>query len=210
MRIGIVTQTDPATCKARVKFPDHDNVESFWLPVVQPKTLADRFYLMPDIDEHVVCLLDENGESGVILGAIYSDAGAPPVNSQDKWHVTFDDGTILEYDRASHLLKADVKGAVDLDTTGNVTATIGGTLTATVTGESTITTPKLTVNGNVQINGTLDTTGNIKGNSNITAGGNVGDQNGTKTMAGMRTVFNTHTHNHPGDGVTIPQPGTGM
>lgn len=120
MKIGIVTATDPTTCKARVRFPDQDNIESFWLPVVQPKTLADRFYLMPDVNEHVVCLMDENSEAGVILGAIYSDADAPPVSSQDKWHVTIDDGTSIEYDRATHTLNIDVKGPVNVVSTAKV------------------------------------------------------------------------------------------
>lgn len=120
MKIGIVTATDPATCKARVRFPDQDNIESFWLPVVQPKTLRDRFYLMPDVHEHVVCLMDEHGETGVILGAIYSDADAPPANSQDKMHVQFDDDTSVEYDRASHTLTIDVKGPVNVYSTAKV------------------------------------------------------------------------------------------
>lgn len=129
MKIGIVSAIDPAKCAARVQFPDNDAVVSYWLPVVQPKTLKDRFYCMPDVGEHVVVLLDENGESGVILGAIYSEADPPPVSDPDKWHTTFEDGTVLEYDRKEHKLFADVKGDIEVMATGKADVTIDGKTT---------------------------------------------------------------------------------
>lgn len=203
MKIGIVVAIDSAKCAARVQFADSDGMISFWLPVVQPKTLKDRFYHMPDINEHVVCLLDENGEAGVILGAIYSDADKPPVTSKDKWHVTFEDGTALEYDRAGHKLFADVKGDIEV--------IASGTLTASIAGDSTITTPTCTLNGNLVINGTAQVSGNITGGANIQAAANVADQGGAKTMAGMRQVFNQHTHPENGTGGgTTSQPNQGM
>lgn len=194
MKIGIVTAIDQATCKCRVKFADQDGMESFWLPVLHHKTGQDKSYWMPDLNEHVCCLLDDNAEFGCILGAIYSDADQPPVASQDKCHVKFKDGTTIEYDRAAHLLKADVKGDVELVTTGKVTATIGGTLTADVSGNTTLTTPLCTINGNLKVNG------------NITASGKVADANGTKTMDGMRAIFNTHTHKDNSHGATTNLP----
>ncbi len=182
MKIGIVSAIDPAVCAARVQFPDNDGVVSFWLPVVQPKSLKDRFYHMPDVGEHVVCLLDENGESGVILGAIYSQSDAPPVNSVDKWHVTFEDGTILEYDRAVHKLFADVKGDIDVTASGNITSTA----------------PLWTHNGKLVV------TEDIESGADIKAAGDVADQGGAKTMAGMRTAYNGHHH------ATSPTPDQGM
>lgn len=125
-RTGTITQIDTARALARVKFADIDALGSYWLPVLQGKTLKDKAYWLPDINEHVVCLLDENGEEGVILGAIYSEADAPPVNSQDKRHVTFEDGTSVEYDRATHKLTVDVKGDIIVNATGDCTVTVQG------------------------------------------------------------------------------------
>ena len=71
LRFGIVSQIDPINVQARVSFED-DESTSFWLPVLQTKTLKEKFYEMPDIGEQVACLMDENSEDGVILGAIYS------------------------------------------------------------------------------------------------------------------------------------------
>ncbi|NTU68921.1 MAG: phage baseplate assembly protein V [Chlorobiaceae bacterium] len=193
MKIGIVTATEPATCKVRVQFQDQDAVVSDWLPVMQKKTLRDKDYWMPDFGEHVVCMMDENEEFGVVLGAIYSDADAPPVSSQDKYYIAFDDGTTVEYDRAAHKLKADVKGNVEL--------IASGTLTGTITGETTLTTPTFTINANVVINGML-TQGK-------------GSAGGGATMLGPVVVTNDVTaggkslihHTHPGDsGGTTGQP----
>jgi hypothetical protein len=81
-----VSEQEAATARVRVVFEAEDQLVSWWLPVLQPKTLADQVYWMPDLDEHVVCLLDEHAEFGVVLGAIYSEADAPPVASLEKLH----------------------------------------------------------------------------------------------------------------------------
>ena len=128
MKIGIVDAIDPAACKVRVHFQDQDGVVSDWLPVMQKKTLNDKQYWMPDIGEHVVCLMDDNEEFGVVIGAIYSDADAPPISSPDKYLVKFEDGTTIEYDRTTHKLTADVQGDVDILATGKTTWVSDGTI----------------------------------------------------------------------------------
>jgi len=52
----------------------------------------------------------------------------------------------------------------------------------------------------VHMTGALQVDGNVTSGANITAVGNVGDQGGAKTMAGMRAVFNPHTHSDPQGG----------
>lgn len=103
-RLGIVRQQDAAHAKVRVVFPDYDEVISWWLPVVFAKTQNDKAYWIPDIGEQVVCLMDLRDEAGAVLGAIYSSADLPPVNSADKFHLAFRDGTSLDYDRVAHVL----------------------------------------------------------------------------------------------------------
>jgi phage baseplate assembly protein gpV len=39
-----------------------------------------------------------------VLGAIYSSADVPPVNSADKFHLAFKDGARFDYDRVAHVL----------------------------------------------------------------------------------------------------------
>lgn len=159
MKIGVVTAADSEKCRVRVQFPDRDEVVSYWLPVMQKKTLKDKAYWMPDIQEHVVCLMDENDEFGVVLGAIYSDADTPPVDSQNKCHIVFEDGTVIEYDRSAHKLTATVQGDIEVEATGS--------LVANISGETTITTPTCILNGSLQVNGNINAAGSI-----IDAGGN--------------------------------------
>lgn len=120
-RIGIVVAVDEKTAMARVRWTDMDGEVSYWLPVMQKKTLKDKEYWLPDLNEHVVCLIDENGEEGVILGAIYSDADATPVQNKDKYYIHFEDGTEVEYDRKQHKLRITVKGDILIEADGNMT-----------------------------------------------------------------------------------------
>lgn len=55
----------------------------------------------------------------------------------------------------------------------------------------------------VEMSGDLVVTGSITG-ANVTAVQNVADQNGAKTMAGMRNTFNQHTHNETGGATNAP------
>jgi len=103
LRFGIVTNINEKECRARVQF-DSDELSSYWLFILQAKTQKDKFYFMPDIGEHVACLMDERCEAGVILGAIYSDLDEVPVVSKDKFKIKFQDGTEIEYDRVEHEL----------------------------------------------------------------------------------------------------------
>jgi phage baseplate assembly protein gpV len=103
-RVGIVQAQDPAHAKVRVVFPDCDEMISWWLPVVFFKTQNDKAYWIPDIGEQVVCLMDLRDEAGAVLGAIYSSADVPPVNSADKFHLAFKDGAHFDYDRVAHIL----------------------------------------------------------------------------------------------------------
>ena len=165
-KVGVVSATEPATAKCRVVFEDHDLIESWWLPVVQGKTLRDKHYWMPDVGEHVACLMDEHSEFGVILGAIYSAADVVPVSSQDKYHIAFEDGTWLEYDRREHILKADVQGRIEIKATGDILAQSGANVEVLATGDI------LAQSGaNVEAKAAGDLAGRAVGNAEIRAGG---------------------------------------
>ncbi len=164
-RIGLVTGVDEARAMARVQFDDMDGVLSYWLPVLQHKTCRDKSYWMPDAAEHVVCLLDEHGEEGAVLGAIYSDADGVPTASTEKFHVRFSDGATVEYDRQEHLMA--------VYTPGDIRATAGGGIEATAEGGIVAAAPTVRITGQVSITGDVSVTGGITATGRIIdTGGN--------------------------------------
>ena len=109
LKVGEVTDVDPAHCKIRATFDAEDGKTSDWLPVLQRKTLEDKDYSVPDIGEDVLCVFfHEAEETGFALGSFYAGEIELPASSQDQRVVKFKDGTIISYDRSSHTLKAQI------------------------------------------------------------------------------------------------------
>lgn len=122
-----------------------------------------------------------------------------------RYRLALQDGEVALYDdqgQKIHLKRnkeIEISGCDKLIATCAVSAAVTAPeVTIVASTKVTLTTPLLAVSGNITAGG------------NITATGNVADASGTKTMGGMRTIFNTHTHTHPANGVQIPIPGTGM
>jgi phage baseplate assembly protein V len=123
---GVVVERSAETMKVRVQFSERDGLVSDWLPVLQQKTLGDFAVWLPDLGSHVACLMDDHFEDGVVLGCIYSDADLPPVSDPDVFHREFSDGTVVQYNRKSHVLHANVKGDIVVEGSGDCNATIQG------------------------------------------------------------------------------------
>lgn len=142
IRVGVVSSVNIKKGSAKVYFEDRGMV-SGELSIIYKWTMKNKEYSMPAIGEQVVCIFLGNGlEKGFILGATYNKQDTTPVQSKDKRHFTFDDGTVIEYDIETHKLTANVNG------------------TAEITAET------ITINGDVILNGNLTVSG-----STITGGG---------------------------------------
>lgn len=100
---GYVSAVDEATGRARVKVEDL-GIETFWLAILQSRVAEDQAADWIDVGDFVAVLGDEKLEQGVILGAIYSEKNPPPIDTKDKWHRKFKDGTVIEYDRSTSTL----------------------------------------------------------------------------------------------------------
>jgi len=146
-RVALVKQQDLQGARLRVVFPDRDQMLSYWLPILFPKTQDDKSYWIPDIGEQVVCLMDEHDEAGAVLGAIYSSTDIPPVQSADKYHVSFKDGASVEYDRAAHALAVSLPdgatmnlsangASIAIDTSGNITVHAAGSINLITSGHN--------------------------------------------------------------------------
>jgi len=172
-RTGLVYEVENTPpYRVRVQFPERDNVISWWLPICFPKTQDDKFFWQPDIGEQVVCLLDEHDENGCVLGSIPSLVDAPPPGlTPDEFYVQFQDGTTLQYNRATHQL--------------TIALVAGGTAT-------------LSQAAGGQIN--LDATGNVEVQAAASVSflqGGAAAEDGLALVSKLIAAFNAHTHGTP-------------
>jgi phage baseplate assembly protein V len=121
LRFGIVTAVDAATHRVRVRLPDLDDLETYWLPVLAARTHRDRFEHLYDVGDHVAVLLDPHGEDGVVLGALYSARDPAPGGGADITAARFADGTVVEYDRAAHRLTIRCVGDIEIVSDTHIT-----------------------------------------------------------------------------------------
>ena len=103
LKFGTITSINPLTARARVQFAE-DGMNSYWLAVLQNRTLNDKFYSMPAVGEQVACLMDENSEEGVILGAIYTSEDTPVIETEKQYSANFEDGTLINVDKETQTL----------------------------------------------------------------------------------------------------------
>jgi phage baseplate assembly protein V len=173
-RVGIVKIQDVQTARVRVAFPDRNQLVSWWLPIVTPKSQNDKAYWIPDVGEQVVCFMDEYDEDGAVLGAIYSQVDTTPVQSADKWHITMQDGSTFEYDRSNHTFAINI-------------APNSSTLDIIVNGPANLTVQ----NGDVNLSAV---------NGNITLKTN----EHSDSVNGIIDMYNQHTHPMPGGTTGVP------
>jgi phage baseplate assembly protein V len=103
IRHGYVSVYNQKTHRARVRFPDKDDLVSYWLPVLVPNTRKNRDEAPLDEGEHVVCLFLGNGlEMGYVLGSVYDNGNLPPVGNRNIRVANFEDGTRVFVDREKH------------------------------------------------------------------------------------------------------------
>ncbi|MEE0495104.1 MAG: phage baseplate assembly protein V [Cyanobacteriota bacterium] len=103
LKFGTITSINPLTARARVQFAE-DGMNSYWLAVLQNRTLNDKFYSMPTVGEQVACLMDENSEEGVILGSIYTSEDTPVIETEKQYSANFEDGTFANVDKETQTL----------------------------------------------------------------------------------------------------------
>ncbi|HEX2881443.1 MAG TPA: hypothetical protein VHO25_18065 [Polyangiaceae bacterium] len=110
---GFVSKRDAKTHRVKVTLPDRQNLESPWLDVFIE---AGR---LPKAGALVCVLLDENGESGCVLGSVHSKQNPPPEGATDDlWLIQFDDGAMLKYDPATKVMAFATPGGGFVDVAG--------------------------------------------------------------------------------------------
>ena len=143
IKVGKVTEIKADNCSVKVSFLEHDNIVSYYLPVLQSFAGANASYMLPNIDDDVVCVVDHFGV-GFCLGAIYNSKHKPKVDTENKYSITFDDDTSIEYDREEHKLLIDIKGDSQI--------IIDKTLNIEITEDSTIQTKNINITVDKEVN----------------------------------------------------------
>ena len=103
LRFGLISKIHNEKPLVRVNFLD-DNSFSYWLNVLQLKTQNDKFYIMPDIGEQVVCLMDEYSEEGVVLGSIYSNTDKAPRSSNKEIFIQLENNSLISINKEENNL----------------------------------------------------------------------------------------------------------
>lgn len=193
---GTVSAIDPKTVRARVRLPDHDNLRTWWLDVMQNNTYKNKDYCLPDVGDQVKVLMTPDGVEGVILGAVYSSQDTPVISDPDKRRTDFADGTFVEYDRKNNAMA--IGGAIKtltITTHNDVTviaqnsatvktqnALIDAANSATIkTQKATVNSPETEVTGNTTIKGDLLVKGSITGQGGMAISGGKGGAAATIT-----------------------------
>lgn len=193
LQTGTVSAVDADGVKARVRLPECDNMRTNWLDVLQRNTQNNKDYWLPDVGEQVKVLLDENGEDGVILGAVYSDVDKPQFSDKNVRGTKFSDGAEFSYNRASHTLT--IRGGIEhmvIECSADVMVK---------TQKATIDAPQTEVTGDLLVKGKLTYEGGMAGSGGegaaATIQGNVeieGNAHSTGSMLSDGDNSNHHSH----------------
>lgn len=173
LKFGYITELDMSNGMVRVHFTDEDIVSNP-LPVSVPASKEDKYSFPFVINEHVCCLMDENCEFGVVIGAIYNQKIKPPQGSGNSSINISIGGQKLEIsvDRESGDLKIKSNGSVtvespDVKVVGNLTV-LGNVVAAGFAGAGGApmnATAGITSNEDIQAAGV-----SLKGHTHIGAG----------------------------------------
>jgi phage baseplate assembly protein V len=138
---------DDTQCSVRVQWHDKRGLISRPLPVKQFGSKGTSAFWCPKIgdDVNVTMLPNSDGGEGFVDGSFYNTSNPPPVTNPDQRHITFADGTIIDYTEAN--ARTRTGGSLSITTQQPITITCEGIITIQAT--------KTIFNGDVDINGTL-------------------------------------------------------
>ena len=115
-RKAIVQTQDPDGMRVQLLGPEDG--WTAWCPVAVP---WPGVCWLPSVGSQVAVLLDEQGEAGVVLGALYSDREPPPPGqAAGRVHLEFQDGSSVTFDPEKGLSVAS-QGGCEVAAIGPVT-----------------------------------------------------------------------------------------
>jgi phage baseplate assembly protein V len=133
-RHGKVTEVlcdDTQVC-CRVQYLDKDGLISKPLPVKQFGSRSTSSFWCPKVNDDVsVTMLPNGDEDGFIDGSFYNTGNPPPITDPNTRHVTFADGTVIEYTEKGAGIRGTAAGGAG---SGTLTVNSVGPITIKCTG----------------------------------------------------------------------------
>ena len=174
VRPGVVAEVDLARALVRVRYSAApDEAVTDWLPWLTRRAGGDRTWWAPTVDEGVL-ILAPSGEmaAAAVLPALYQAAPLDaPEDAATKHLVAYATGATVEHDAVAN--------------TFTITTAAGHEVIVEDDGD-------VVVPGNLRVAGDVEVAGDVDAEGDV--------EDGTSTMAAMRTTYNGHTH-LPGGGL---------
>jgi phage baseplate assembly protein V len=183
VKFGQVVAADYPNARLRVTLGDN---QTAWLPWVAVRAGGNKSWRAPEVGESVIVISNGDLECGFVLPGVFSTANPANGNSADIARDDYKDGAFVQYDRAQHILTADLS-AVSGSPQVNVNAGTNGTCTTTTGNTTTVQKQndvKITVGANVSIEATNSQITFTVGNTSI----QLSASGITLTAAGSNTV----------------------
>lgn len=167
IRYGTVLAVDLPNARVRVKSGE---IETAWLPWSTGRaSSAKRRWDPPEVGEQVM-MLSPSGDlrQALVLSGVFKQSAGAPNSNANKDTTVYGDGTVIEYDRATHTLLADLGDSkIKADRT-EVLLQVGSV-------KISITASGIAITGNVTITGTTlahngKNVGSTHAHSGVTAG----------------------------------------
>lgn len=187
---GIITEVNESDYTAKVKLVDMQDIETDFLPIITPVAIGNKNYNLPKENSLVICLMQHQGQEGVIIGSLYNDIDNPPAKQKHIFKQEFEDGSYIEYNNSTGVLSIDAKQNIKIKTQNTIEL-------ASQTNVKIKDNIELT--GNVKINGSLDVLNKISTLSTIDA---IGVISSSADVKAGTTTLKTHIHSVP----TVPAP----
>jgi len=155
IRYGVVKEADYEKALIRVELQEGELLTD-WIPWITLRAGGDRFWWAPEVGE-VMLLLAPSGElaNAVALPAAFSNDNQNG-DRETVQRQTFDDGTVIEYDREANQYLIDTTasngtvlvkaGTVTIQSSGDTTVQAGGSATIQATGAVTISGSSINLN----------------------------------------------------------------
>jgi phage baseplate assembly protein V len=137
IRVGTVAEADYARARLRIALGD---ITTGWLPFAVSRAGDDRSWSAPSIGEQVLVVCPSGDPvQGIVVGALYQAAHPAPADQVTIHRTVYEDGTVVEYDRAAHRLMVRVVGDLRVETAGRVEIAAEGPVAVSSAAEASIT-----------------------------------------------------------------------